>query len=136
MISKLPQTFSIRQEQDRNFRYFGLNITFEQEQLTIDQNDYINQLTKLQIDQSRKCNRNKPLLPKEIDQLRAKTGQLLWTSSHTRPEISCRVSFLASKLKNATIVEFITVNKVINKVKADQYKLKYLPLDSPVKPVH
>ena len=31
------------------------------------------------------------------------------------------------------IVEFITVRIVINKIKTDQHKLKYQPLDSPVK---
>ena len=71
------------------------------------------------MNQSRKCNCNKPLLPKETDQLRVKIGQLLWILNHTQPDISCSASFLALKLTNATVAGLITANKVINKVKTD-----------------
>ena len=60
-------------------------------------------------------------------------GQLLWKSNHTRPDISCDVSILGSELKDATINESQTVNKLINKIKDSQYSLRYQSLDPPFK---
>ena len=64
----------------------------------------------------------------ERDTLRAKIGQLFWISNHTQPDISCDVRILGSKLQDATINELQTVNKLINKIKDDQYTLRYQPL--------
>ena len=52
---------------------------------------------------------------------------------HTQPDLSFSVSLFASKLTNATVAKIVTVNKIVNKIKTDQYKLKYLLLDPSVK---
>ena len=51
-------------------------------------------------------------------------------SNHNRPDISYDVSILSSKLRDATLNELQTVNKLINKIKDNQYKLRYLPLNA------
>ena len=54
--------------------------------------------------------------------------------SFTRLDISCDVSILGSKLKDTIINELQTVNEnLINKIKDDQYTLRYQPLDLPFK---
>ena len=57
----------------------------------------------------------------------------MWVFNHTRPDISCDVSAVSSKLNNATVNELYTMNKLINKVKDNQYKLKYQQLGTPIK---
>ena len=47
--------------------------------------------------------------------------------------MSCDVSILAWKLKDATINELQTVNKLINKIKDNQYILRYQSWDLPFK---
>ena len=54
-------------------------------------------------------------------------------SNHNRPDISYDVSILSSKLRDATLNELQTVNKLINEIKDNQYKLRYLPLNLPLK---
>ena len=133
VILKLRETFSVGREENCNFRYLGLNIQPEKFHIAIDQNNYIEQLKKVDIDPVCKFQKKLNLSDSERDRLRAKIGQLLWISNHTRPDISCDVSILASKLKDATINEFQTVNKLINKIKDNQYILRYQPLDLPFK---
>ena len=62
------------------------------------------------------------------DKLRQKVGQLLWVCNQSRPYI-CYVSKIASNIKNATTKQLTDVNKTINKVKTNQYDLKYQPIE-------
>ena len=68
----------------------------------------------------------------KIDELSTKIGQLLWISNNPRPN-SCNVSILATKVHNATINKLHTMNKLIYKVKHNQYKPKYQQLGTPIK---
>ena len=64
------------------------------------------------------------------DKLRQKVSQLLWVRNQSRPYICFNVSKIASNIiKNATIKQLIDVNKTINKVKTNQYDLKYQPIE-------
>ena len=49
IISKLKETFSVGREENYNFRYLGLNIQSEKIHIAIDQNNYIEQLKKIDI---------------------------------------------------------------------------------------
>ena len=109
IISKLRATFSVGSEENCNFRYFDLNSQSEKFHTAIDQNNYTEQLKKVDINPVRKFQKSLTLSDSERETLRAKIGQLLWISNHTRPDISCDVSILGSKLKDATINELETV---------------------------
>ena len=71
----------------------------------------LEQLKKVDTDPVCKSQKNLTSSDSERDTLRAIIGQLLWISNHNRPDISCDVSILGSKLKDATINELKTVNK-------------------------
>ena len=134
IISNSRQPFSVGREENCNFRYLDLNIQSEKIHIAIDQNNYIEQLKKVDINPLFKFKKKKIIIiitlpDSERETLRAKIGQLLWISNHTRPDISCDVSILGSKLKDATINELKTVNKLISKIKDNQYTLRYQPLD-------
>ena len=58
--------------------------------------------------------------------MRAKIGQI-------RPDVSCNISFLASKLKAVNAKDLLTVNKVINEIKGIQYNIEYQPLGGKIK---
>ena len=58
--------------------------------------------------------------------MRAKIGQI-------RPDVSCNISFLASKLKAVNAKDLLTVNKVINEIKGNQYNIEYQPLGGKIK---
>ena len=95
---------------------------------------YIEKLKKVDINPVCKFKKNKTkTLIQERETLRAKIFQLLWISNRTWPDIGFDVSVLSSKLKDATINELQTVNKLINKIQDNQYTLRYQPLDLPFK---
>ena len=50
VISKLKKMFSVGIEENCNFRYLGLNIQSEKFHIAIDQNNYTEQLKKVDID--------------------------------------------------------------------------------------
>ena len=49
IISKLRETFFVGREENCNSRYLGLNIQSEKIHITINQNNYIEQLKKVDI---------------------------------------------------------------------------------------
>ena len=57
-ILKLRETFFIGREENCNFRYLGLNIQSERIHIAIDQNNYIEQLKKVDINSVCKLPKN------------------------------------------------------------------------------
>ena len=61
--------------------------------------------------------------------LRQKVGQLLWVCNQSRLDICFDVSNTASNIKNTTTKPLIDVKKTINKMKTNQYDLKFQPIE-------
>ena len=59
IIPKVTETFSVSTEENCNFRYLGLNIQSEKIHISIDQNNYIEQLKKVNINPVRKFQKRK-----------------------------------------------------------------------------
>ena len=58
IISKPREIFSIGREENCNFRYLGLNIQSEKIHIAIDQNNYIEQLKKVDVNPACKFQKN------------------------------------------------------------------------------
>ena len=122
----LRQTFSFGKEENDCFRHLGLNIlTDQQDCIDINQTEYINQLNKINTEPSRKQQWLESITQNEADIMKTKTGQLLWVSNQSQPDILYYVSIFTSNLKNNKVSDLLTVNKVISKVKNSQYSTKY-----------
>ena len=65
--------------------------------------------------------------------VRVKIRQILLIWNHCHADASCKIYFLASKLKAASVKDLLTVNKVINKIKDSQYNTEYQPLSDKIK---
>ena len=78
VIFKLCKTFSVGKEENNSFRYLGLSILKNKNNyITINQNDYINQLNKIIIEPSCKHQHLDSITPNESDMMRAKIRQIL-----------------------------------------------------------
>ena len=64
-------------------------------------------------------------LMKNLKELRAVVGQLLWVSDQTRPDISFDTCQLSSSLKSATVEDQPRANKTIKKLKSNVVKLRF-----------
>ena len=78
VIFKLCKTFSVGKEENNSFRYLGLSILKNKNNnVTINQNDYINQLNKIIIEPYQKHQHLDPVTLNESDRMRAKIRQIL-----------------------------------------------------------
>ena len=66
-----------------------------------------------------------PLNPSDKRRLKSVAGQLMWISSHTRPDIAYDVCDISTSVKGATNQEAFKINKVIRRLKADEVKIVY-----------
>ena len=132
-ISKLQENFAVGKIETKCFKYLGLNIKHEGNIVTLDQQNYVDNLSKIDIDIERRKNLTAPLTTYEKEILQSKIGQLLWLCNQTRPDISFHISNLASNLNRATINQLIHCNKIISKVKSNNLKLQYQKLQGDLK---
>lgn len=127
VIPKLRETFKIGNEESSNFKYLGLDIHQNNKDVYIDQNNYINSLSLIKIEQTRKD--DELLSKKEQDELRSRIGQFLWISSQTRPDISYDVCILATNFKTAAVRDIRRANKVLRKLKCETSGIKFRALN-------
>ena len=85
----------------------GLNIKHEGNAVTLNQKNYVDNLTKTDIGIDRTKNPTSFLTRFETKVLQSKMCKHLWLCNQTRPNISFQTSNLASNLNRATINELI-----------------------------
>ena len=127
----LMKIFQISKSCQGCFRYLGLNVVQTNDAIYIDQDTYVYDLNQVVIDRERSLQKDSLLNKKEIKQLRAVAGQLLWVSSNTRPDIafdSCAVSNYGN---SPTVKNLTAANKAVEKVKKSNLKLVFPNLGNP-----
>lgn len=122
--SKLNESFLLGKEV-KCFRFLRLNLKTECNTISLDQNHYIDNISKINLtvfnDDKYSLNENEKSI------LQTKIGQLQWVCNQTRSDISFDMSMLASSLNNATVSEIKLCNKLISKIK-NKITLKYKKL--------
>ena len=115
--SKLNKSFLLDKEKVKCFRFLGLNLKTECNTISLDQNHYTDNISKINL-----------TMKSQKSILQTKILQLLWACKETRPGISFDTSTLASSLNNATVSEIKLCNKIISKIKNNKITLKYKKL--------
>ena len=125
VISQLKKTFHIGRIKNTMFNFLGLKLNQTNEDITVNQYDYIQPLEMIKTDPSKKQDLNQPLTLTETDLLQSKIGQLLSINNQTHQDIAFEVCQIASNLKNTTIKDLIIVNKITKRLHKTQYHLTY-----------
>ena len=125
VISQLKETFHIGRIKNTMFNFLGLKLNQTNEDITVNQYDYIQSLEMIKTDLSKKQDLNQPLTLIETDLLQSKIGQLLSINNQTHQDISFEVCQIASNLKNTTIKNLTIVSKIIKRLHETQYHLTY-----------
>ena len=128
VIAGLVKVFKVRVQSCGNFKYLGLNFTQSTQCVQLDQNVYVQGLETISITEERELQRGDLLTPLERAEVKSKTGQLLWVSGNTRPDISFETSVLCNPGPSATVESLVQVNKVISKLKQSPGVVKYVNL--------
>ena len=126
VIGRLRKMFNIGSESKEAFRYIGLNVRRHASMILLDQQDYIEKLQEITIKAERKKEVQGELTDEERSKLKAVSGQLLWVTTQTRPDMSFESCSVSNAGKTPTVQNLLDANKAIRKMRAsNEVKLKF-----------
>ena len=131
VIDRLCNMFKISNQQTGSFKYVGLNIEQNGNEIFVDQQAYIEELTEISIERNRKTQLDELLTDDEKKTLRSISGQLLWTTSQTRPDLAFQSCNISNYGAAATVKSLNEANKAIRKLKHDDMKICFPALGRP-----
>ena len=126
----LRTKFHISNESKCNFTYLENDVTQDESGISISPGQYINDLEPISIKPLRSKNKHDLLTKPESRSLRGVVGQTLYASTIYRPVIGFDV-FELTMMKNesAKVESLIHANKLINRLKTEQFSAIFPPLD-------
>ena len=130
IIEKLKNKFLIGSSASQTFKYVGLNIQSAEEEILVDQLQYTAGLQPINISRARATNKGSELSEKERSEFKGLVGQLSWIAVNTRPDIAFDVCELSVAIKNATIMDLLRLNKVVERVTKDSVKVVFPKIKS------
>lgn len=130
VIMSLRSIFHIGTENHSSFPFLGVNLKqLDDFSIEADQYDFIENISFIPITPEMKANVKQQIDENNRKLLRTALGQLNWIAGMTRPEISFYTCQISTHIKNATIAELLTTNKVIKFVKNSKGFIKFPKLD-------
>ena len=82
------KTFNINTHESGSFKYLGLEVKQTAEGVLVHQECYIPKIDPIDINKNRQTRRNDELTSEERKELKRLSGQMMWVTSHTRPDVS------------------------------------------------
>ena len=129
VINNLKQTFKISKENDENFTYVGIEVQQGKEGIYVSQSEYQSKLQEIEIESSRRADKNSTITKEEDEKLGSVIGQLSWLATETRPDLAYDVCELSTSRKTGTVELLLRCNKIIKKAKYNTVFLYYPKLD-------
>ena len=123
VIDHIQKRFLISKEETETFKYLGLKITQNKDEIQIHQKGYIGEIQKIKVDDP--CQKDRKLAPRETQQLRRVAGQLNWVSMQTRPDMAYAASIVSGSIKDATVRDIITANKFMKMLQSKDLVLSF-----------
>ena len=100
------------------FKFMGLNIQQTTDGILVDQNEYIQSIKPIEI--VKVADKDMKLSNEKFAQYRALTGQLIWASENTRPDLAFDARSLSTRNKEATYKDLHEANKVLKKAQIEK----------------
>ena len=110
------------------FKYIELEIAHHKQFISLAQNEYSNTISEIPINVTRQMHKNDMINEVEEKQLRTLIGQLNWTASQTRPDLSYKVLQSSIKVNKAIVEMLILANKIVRKLKSQESYIVFLKL--------
>ena len=123
VIDHLRKKFLISKEETETFKYLGLQIMQNKDEIKIHQKDYIGEIQKIEVDNP--SQKDRKLSTQETQQLRRVAGQLNWVSTQTRPDMAYAASIVSGSIKDATVRDLISANKYIKMLQSTDVVLSF-----------
>ena len=126
VLDKINEKFEISREDDCMFKYVGQEVKQTHIEITIDQKQYIDDLSTIEIPVYQ--DKSDVLDSKEKRELKAIAGQIDWIATQTRPDSAYDACEISTSAKNATVEDVMQANKVIRKAKSNTVRLRFRDL--------
>ena len=131
VINELKNTFQISVHQAGTFKYLGLSVNQDSSGILVHQNNYIPSMTPVSIPKERYSKRDELLTSEERTELKKLSGQMLWVSAQTRPDLSYETCIMSNTGKKPTISMIHDANKALTKLKSKKIQIKFPMLGKP-----
>ena len=117
VIGCITNIFRINKESQHSFVYLGLSLKQNEYDIELNQDNYISEMSPVEIQNERSRSTDDALNEDERKQLRTTIGQLNWVANQTRPDIAYEACQASISFKDARVKDVKKVNKVIRKLK-------------------
>ena len=113
VVGSLKRAFKISSSARGSFRYVGLNVLQSKKEIKVDQNSYIPNIQPIYLESDHTKEIDSELSKDELSKLRSITGQLLWATSYTRPDVAFEGCQVGNYGKHPTVRNILEANKAI-----------------------
>ena len=132
-IAQLEQKYPFGSKQESDFIFTGIHVHQNWDgSIELDQTKYIEDISEIQIDRSRRQTPEVSVPEAERQALRGLVGSVQYAATNTRPDISAKLSLLQAKINSACIKDLMEANRLLSEVKNHKdVKITYksIPLD-------
>ena len=129
VVKPFKETFRISKEETSVFRYVGINVIQTDRCITLDQNQYLNNMSGDLIAKEAQRDKFRFASEEEKKSFRQGISQLGWLTSISRPEASFDYCVLSTRQTRPQISDFLQYKKTVRDVKNNDYKIMMKKLD-------
>eukprot|EP00435_Cladocopium_sp_Y103_P014044 s1565_g3.t1 len=117
-LTQLQKVLPFGQREYRKFRFTGLDIEqLPDNSIRISQAEYLQKIDPINVNKTRRSQKESPANAQEIQDLRALCGSLQYAAVHSRPDLAAKASFLQKSIPSATVQTLLDGNKVLIEAK-------------------
>eukprot|EP00435_Cladocopium_sp_Y103_P069341 s209_g33.t1 len=133
-IAKLEERYPFGSKMEGEFVFTGIHVKqFWDGRIELDQTKYIEDITPIEIERSRRAQHDEVITEKERQALRALVGSIQYAATNTRPDLSAKLSLLQAKINSAQVRDLLEGNKLLQEAK--QFKdtkitIQSIPLEN------
>ena len=108
--------------------YGRVYFQWEDGSIEIDQRDYIEKISPIQIPKTRRAELQDPVTESERQEIRQLVGSLQYSAVNTRPDLAAKIGEIQSKVTRARVEDMLTLNRVLHEAKTHPVCLHIVPL--------
>ena len=131
VVSVLKKRLKVGSHETKTFKFLGLNVRQNQNGITVDQDLYTSSISEIFIKKERLMRKNDELNDIEKSELKRLSGQMLWVTTQTRPDLAFDVGKISNAGKHPKVKLLSEANKVLIKLKSKTGSIYFPNLGKP-----
>ena len=128
IVTKILDKYDVSKHVAGTFKYIGMNISQNEEFITVDQFEYAEAIKVVYLNAQRRMQKASPLTSEENTAYLSLLGKLSWLSQITRPDLKWDVYNQSRLNKSPTIQDLLELNKVVSKLNIKK-RIRYPKLE-------